>query len=435
MIFTPLFLVLLGGGLAGLLLGQLFPILYLVVPWCNLALAAAALVDYFFLTPRKLPVARILPPALALGEKREVELIFRNIHPFPLRAFFRDTPPSSFSENGKSPRLVLPPHSIRTVRYEITPYQRGAFGFGPLFLRLEGRLRLTQKQIALPLPTAVDVYPGHRNVRLFHLALRAANPQNYGLQALRRRGEGTDFHNLRDYVPGDDYRLIDWKATARRARFMVREYQEERNQQVMILLDCGRLMSPRAGKLTKLDHAANAALLVAYAALSRGDRVGLLAFSNRVTFHLAMGRGKTQLARINEALKSARLEFYESDYRQAFSFLARRLRRRSLIIVFTEVADEDSSRELLGRLMSFHPRNLPLCVTIVDSDIIAEREMVPDNEDEVFRKAAAAEFLHRSETLFRRMEDRGALVVNAPADRLSLSVLNKYLEIKSRGRL
>lgn len=436
MILTPRCIILLAGGLAGIFLGPYFPRLYPAVLVYDLLLLVLALADYLFHTsPRYLKAARSCHSVFSLEDEQEVAITLQNLRPWPVRLTIKDSPPLSFRATGKLQRLSLLPHSVKQVFYRITPYRRGRFEFGPLFLRLEGRWGLARRQVSLPLPRTVDVFPGHKNVDLFQLALHTANPQNYGLKSLRTIGEGTEFRGLREYVTGDDYRCIDWKASARRARLIVREFQAERNQQVILLLDCGRLMSPKIDNLTKLDYAANAALLVSYAALTRGDRVGLITFSSQVGSYLPPGRGSTQLARVNQTLKSAEGNFFESDYHLAFSFLARKIRRRALIIVFTEVIDQEASHTLLSHLMSFLPRHLPLCVTITDSRILEEKNRLSEKIDDVFRRTAATEYMRMYDALFRRMEDRGALVVNVPADRLSLAVVNKYLEVKRRAML
>ncbi|MBA3970356.1 MAG: DUF58 domain-containing protein, partial [Gemmatimonadetes bacterium] len=252
-------------------------------------------------------------------------------------------------------------------------------------------------------------------------------------RSARQRGEGLSFESLREYVPGDDPRRIDWKATARRGAATVRQFEAERSQNVLLMIDAGRLMSERIGGRERLDHALAAALLLADVAGKHGDRVGAFVFADRVQRFLPPAR--TPLARLADALGGTEARPVEPDYPGAFTFLAGQLRKRSLLVLFTDVIDPDASAALVGHLAAAARRHLPLVVALRNPELESAAVAPVQGEADVFTRAAAEELLGARAIALAAMHRAGVLVADTrPSDAVPL-VVNRYLEVKQRGLL
>ncbi len=302
-------------------------------------------------------------------------------------------------------------------------------------MRYRSLLGLFDRQGAYPLVEQVKVYPNLRDVRRYELATRSGLLREAGLRRVRRLGSGTEFERLRDYHPDDEYRRINWPATARRGRPITVDYQTERAQNVLVMLDVGRLMAAPVGLLSKLDYAVNTALLLSYVCLRQGDNVGLLAFADRVVAFVTPRGGHGQFQRLLETLYNVRIAPIESDYSLAFNYAALRVRRRSLVVTFTDVADPEASRLLVAALGRAATRHLPICATLRDP-IVASYATTPiTSSTAVYERVVAHTLLEARRDTLRLLAARGVITLDVAADRLSPAVIDEYLAIKARGRL
>jgi uncharacterized protein (DUF58 family) len=281
----------------------------------------------------------------------------------------------------------------------------------------------------------VQVYPNFRLAGRMELLGRRSHLLRTGLHSLRRRGEGRTFESLRDYVRGDDTRHMDWKATARRSKPIVREYEVERHQNVLLMLDAGRMMTAQVGNLTKLDAAVNAALLVTHAAVTHGDKVGLLVFGEDVLAYLPPRAGRTQIGRVLESLYGVQPSLVEPDYGGAFRYLAARRLQRALILVFTDLVDARASARLLRHVSALMPHHLALLVAIADPTLERYAQAVPATIGSVYRQAVARDLLQDRAEALRGITARGGLALDVPPEALNIAVVNRYLEVKRRGIL
>jgi uncharacterized protein (DUF58 family) len=319
--------------------------------------------------------------------------------------------------------------------YPIRPPHRGAFEFGPIDLRIWRARGWWMRQLRLPAEQAAAVYPDVLAIRQYQLTLRRGMPYRPGQRRSRPPGAATAFAGLRDYLPGDDPRRIHWKATARRDQPVTTEVEAERGQQVMILLDCGRLMTAPAGNLSKLDHAVNAALLLGWLAQQQGDRVGLVAFTDQVDSFLAPRRSPAQVSRLSGALYGVRAQYVEPDFGEAFSVVARRVSRRSLVVVLTDVLDPGASRDLVAQALWLSGRHLVLVVAMEDPALIAARDAPVDRSARAYEWAAAEELLSARRQSFEALRRGGVLGLDVPAGKLSPALVERYLELKERALL
>ena len=254
-----------------------------------------------------------------------------------------------------------------------------------------------------------------------------------GQRRMRFKGHGREFESLREFVPGDEIRHISWSASARRGKLVTREYQVERSQNILVMIDAGRMMTARIEKLTKLDNAINAALSIAYVALYGGDNIGLLTFCRKVITFLPPKHGHEQLNQVMEGLYGVKPQLIEPNYPRAFNFVEANCRKRSLVIILTDLIDRESSNELLTYTQGLIPRHLPLIVAIGDNDLRGLVKQEPRSVSDVYRQSVAEELLQQREEALARIVRLGGLALDVPAGRLSFELVNKYLEVKARG--
>jgi uncharacterized protein (DUF58 family) len=279
------------------------------------------------------------------------------------------------------------------------------------------------------------VYPNLLAVRKYDLLTRRARLEEAGFRQTRRRGWGTEFESLREYVPDDEFRWIDWKATARRRRPISREYEVERNQTIVILLDAGRMMSAELAGLSKLDHAINAALMLGYVASLKDDSVGLIAFADDIQAYIPARRGRAHLSLMAEGLCHVQAVLREPDYGRAFAYLHTVARKRALVVVFTDLIDPEASERLLSQVAALYPHHLPLVVALSDTTVLGVARGVPQSAEEAYEKAVAEQLLTARDRALAVLKSRGALILDVPPDELSVQVVSRYLELKARGRL
>lgn len=385
--------------------------------------------------PDALEFVRELPIKLSIGVPNPVRLRIVNRGERGAVLFGRETPPSGFGGVRTFGPLGAAPRGEAAVTLHFTPGHRGAYRFGDPGIRSMGPLGLAGRQFTVPLAEECRVYPDILAVQRYALLARKGTLYELGIRATRYAGAGTEFESLRDYQRGDDYRDIDWKATARRARPVVRRFEVERSQTIVLAVDAGRLMQPVVGGLSKLDRAINAALLLAYLATRGGDLVGLLVFGRDVHTFLPPKKGHRQFLAVLEALYSVEGRTEESDYARALTFLSTRLSRRSLVVLFTDVVGQEPSRRLIAVLKGLMPRHLPLVITQRNRDIERRARADARTESAVFGVAVAEDVLRDKAEALGVLAARGALVLDVDAEELSVAAVNRYLEVKARGRL
>jgi uncharacterized protein (DUF58 family) len=408
--------------------------------WVTLLLlglvGVGVLVD-FRVTARleRLTVRREIADRLSLGIENPITIVVDNRGPRGVELRVRDEVPDVFRASTLFLEGEAGPGVEARLRYTVTPARRGDFLFGQVVVRYRSALGLFWRQRDHPCERAVKVYPNLRGLQRYELLIRRGLLTDAGTRVARRFGPGTEFERLREYVPDDEFRRINWKATARRGIPISAEYETERSQNVVVVLDAGRLMAAVADDLTKLDHALNAALLLSYAATLRGDRVGLLAYADRVISFLPPRPGRRAFLEILDQLYRLEPEPTESDHARALSYLATRNLRRSLLVLFTDLADPEPSRSLVAHLARAAEHHLATVVTIADPALTRPADREPRDAQELYEKAVAQRLLEERRQTLAVLARRGIITLDLPADRLSPQVVATYLEMKARGRI
>jgi len=317
----------------------------------------------------------------------------------------------------------------------VTPLRRGNYRFGNLTLRWLGPLGLLVRQARVASATDVKVYPNLLDVQRYDLLLRRNRLQEMGLRHSRQRGEGTEYERLREYLPDDDFRRIDWKATARRNRPITVEYETERSQNIFLAIDTGRMMQSPVERIAKLDYVINSALLLTYVAIGKGDKVGLLTFADQVGAFLSAGQGKGQFYKALELLYAIRPQPVEPDYHTGLSYLALKQRKRSLVVLFTDLSGGRSMSDLVSHAAVLQRTHLVLVVTIADPDVLTAAHQQPHDTLGAYQRAVAGQILEDRRLALDRLRQQGVLVLDTPANQLSTDVINRYLELKGQTRL
>lgn len=436
-VFTNRFLVLLSAGFVLLSLGWLATgILYLTIAY-DLGLIVLAAVDYYICeTESFFRIERVMDDRFSMGADNPVKIRLINRSNRPIEVLMKDEyPPEMELLTPREARLRISANRSGEWHYSLLPTARGDYRFGDTALRLRSRLGLVWRQLEFPTSRTVRVYPNIQEARKNELYAHRNRDLKLGHRRMRVKGAGREFESLRDFVIGDEVRHISWPATARRGKLITRQYTIERSQNIVVMLDAGRLMTARIGNLTKLDHAINATLSIAYVAVAGGDNVGLLAFSRTILSFIPPKRGRDQINRVMEALYNIEPQLIEPSYARAFNFLGLNCHRRSLIIILTDLVDRDASAELLSHASKLAPHHLPLIVTIGDSDLRALVRSSPQSPSEVYRQSVAEEILRQREEALSRIHQLGGLALDVPAGRLSFELVNKYLDVKERGLL
>jgi uncharacterized protein (DUF58 family) len=372
---------------------------------------------------------------LSLGADNRVEL--QIVHRSPRRSTIevRDDPPPEFRSNPPVLAGQLIPGRRWQGDYIVHPHRRGNYQFGDVYLRWHGPLRLVQRQGRLQADSGVKVYPNMLGVRRYDLLLRQNRLQELGLRHARLTGQGTEFERLREYRPDDEYRRINWKATARRLRPITVAYQTERSQNIVVVLDTGRLMQSPVGKMAKLDYAINATLLLTYVAAGIGDKVGLLTFAGDVQDYVAPRQGRRQFYRLLDRLYAVESQPVEPDYGQGLGYLAHRQRRRALIVIFTDIAAGESMNVLVRHVRLLARSNLPLVVTISDPDLLQMAHRYPQDSAQVYERAMAGQLLQQRRMTLERLRRHGVQILDSPANQLTPDVVSRYLDLKRQSRI
>jgi uncharacterized protein (DUF58 family) len=423
-----------GAGLIALAVAS--PVLGLVAVVYHAGLVIIAARDLALVPGRSgYVVKRTVPEPFSLGEPEEVTIEVENPAAAGLWARIADHAPGGLRPAPRELPGRFDERGVVQLGYRTYSPRRGTYTFGPVDLQVWRDEGWWRRQVRLPLPRQVAVFPNVVAIKRIQLSLRRGLRAMAGMRRARPPGASTAFAGLRDYVRGDDVRRVSWTATARRDRPVMVEVEAERGQQVIIAVDCGRLMTAPAGDLDKLDHAVNAALMLAWVAQAYGDRVGMMTFDDDVTGFIKPERGAAQLRRITEALYAVRPQYVEPDFGHAMTHLALRVGRRSMVVMLTDVQDPEASRELVSHALRLAARHLVLVVAMSDPAVLNARDAPIDSTNRAYEWAAAEEFVASRRESFELLRRGGVLGLDVVAGKLSPALVERYLELKERALL
>ena len=433
---TRRFLYLLGG--IALLLAC-SPGLPVLIPISELlgAVLIAALVADAVIGPRRrdLRISRVPIGHLALRRAAEFQYTIENRSRRAIRLTIAEDPVRTLRGSGGDAAGDVPARSEATISWSAIPIARGGDEVRALYVAFENQLGLLRRRMKVDAPESFRVFPDLSAVERYgslHVRNRLIEA---GLRKMRLRGSGTEFESLREFSDGDPFRSIDWKATARRGKVMVAQYEVERSQNLMLVLDCGRLMTPRIGDQRKLDYAVTAALSLATIAGLASDRVGVVAFAGKILAASAPRSTRSSIAKLTELLYDLEPHFEEANYARAFAYLRAHLHKRSLIVFLTDVIDPVSQATVFAELGSLAHRHLVMCVFMNDAAVTQALATPPHDEASAYRASVALDLLDERKTAAAMLTRTGAVVLDVPAAKLSTALIDEYLRVKQRGLL
>ena len=395
-----------------------------------------ALIDLLLApAPSSIEVARDLPGVVSLGAEATVAWRLRCRSRRRVPVLVADELAPSLRAGDRRVRVRLEPGDEVRASTTIRPARRGRFVPTEVVVRVTGPLGLLSRQRKRKLPGQLRVFPPFRSKEEAELRIDRARLLEVGLRSAAGRGGGTEFDQLRDYSVDDEFRRIDWAASARVDRPIVRTYRAERNQTVITLLDNGRVMAGQVGDVPRVEHAMDAVMMMTAVATRLGDRAGLVAFDHRIRAVVTPGHGANQLTRVTEAMYDLEPALAESDYRGAFTTTLARFRRRALLVVLTDLVEQAVGDFLLPALPLISAQHLVVIGAVQDPEVVAWAHASPDNPGEAHRKAAAVAALAARERTVGRLRGLGATVVDAVPGRLAPELADAYLRVKATGRL
>ena len=382
---------------------------------------------------RDIAITRRIPDHISLRSPATVAYDVANRSRVAVRLVVVDAPVRTLAFGASVPPCEIPAEQRVTIERIATPHSRGTDAFTTMYAWYENGFGLLRRRACASAPRDFRVYPDLSAVRRYgslHIRNRLVEA---GVRRMRLRGGGTEFESLREYSEGDAFRAIDWKATARRGKLMVAQHEVERSQDVMLALDCGRLMTARVGAQRKLDYAITAALSLASIASLAHDRVGVTAFAATMLAARAPRSTAASIHALTNAISDIEPRFEESDYALAASYLRSHLHRRSLIVLFTDAIDPIAQSTVLAELASLAKRHHVLCVFMNDAAVENALTSTPATIDDAYGTAVAIELSRERAQATRVLARLGIDVLDVPAPKLATATIDEYLRIKSRG--
>ena len=377
-----------------------------------------------------LEVRREVAERLHIGVAAEVTVAVRNLGRSALRLQLRDTPPQSLGDGDLGDPVLLPAGAEHRFSYSVRPCDRGAYRFPEVWVRCWSPLRLWLRQFRLGVDSTVSVYPDIRALTDVSPLMIRKLYSELGVKEQRRRGSGMEFDHIKEYTPDDGTHGMDWKATARRCKPMVRTYRIEQNHDVVVGLDTGRLMGTRVGGITKLDHAINAALLLGRVCLVNGDRPGVLAFNDRVQTFLKPAGDRGQMERMLHALHDLDSDFSETSFRRALITMDTVQRKRSLVVLLTDFVHGQADEHLIHSVLGLSRRHLVLFVALRDPHLDELADAVPGDLPAVYTKVVAQGLDQDRQKVMQLLRSRGVHTLDLQPAQVTQRVLNRYLQLR-----
>lgn len=411
------------------------PFLFIPAQFSLYMLAGLTLWDIYLLFRLEtgLKAERILPEKLSNGDVNDIYIELSHNYGFKISANVTDEIPPEFQYRDLNIQTTLERHSTRRVRYVLVPRFRGKVGFGYIIVTIQSPLSLAGRRFVTGFPQETSVYPSFKKMHQFHLKGLNSRLSAFGLRKTLRRGHSMEFDNIKEYVSGDDFRTVNWKATAKTGQMMVNQYQEEISQTIYSVLDKGRVMKMPFHGLSLLDYAINAILMISYVVVQKNDYAGFFSFSKKPEDIVLPGKRSLQMQKIMNALYNVRTDFFESNYSALYQWISRHVHHRSMFILFTNFETQDALQRQLPYLKLITQKHLLLIIFFENTELKDWIQKPAENTKTVFDKIAAEKFLYEQKLIVRTLTQNGIHTILTRPENTTIDTINKYLEIKKLG--
>ncbi|AFD09218.1 hypothetical protein Solca_4228 [Solitalea canadensis DSM 3403] len=376
---------------------------------------------------------RFMAEKLSNGSENEIILYLENKYNFSVNVKVIDEIPHQFQKRDALFKESLKKGQTKKLKYLLRPVKRGEYEFGAINIFISSIIGLARRRFRFEQGKTVPVYPSFIQMRKYELLAISNRLQEIGIKRIRRIGHSSEFEQIKAYVPGDDTRTINWKATARKSSLMVNNYQDEKSQQVYCIIDKGRAMKMPFEGLSLLDYSINASLVLANSAMIKGDKAGIITFSSRISSVLKADKKPVHLQHILELLYNQRTNYQESDYESLFANIRLNINQRSLLVLFTNFESRAGMRRQLPYLQRLAKHHLLLVVFFENTELEELLDSKPENTEDIYLKTIAEKFSYDKKLIVKELNQHGIHTVLTPPSKLTVNTLNKYLEFKSRG--
>ena len=416
------------------MLGYIVPELFTAAIVVLIFTAIAVLVDFYLLYrhTRGVEAHRITGDRLSNGDENKIVLRIRNNYDFKIQCIIIDELPYQLHERNWYRQLQIMADSEVALDYFVTPQERGEYLFGNINVYVQGPLSLIKRRYIFKEEKVVKVYPSYIQMRRYQLLAVGTHFQETGVKRIRKLGHSMEFEQIKEYVRGDDYRTINWKATARHGNFMVNTYTDERSQQIYCIINKGRVMKMPFGGMTLLDYAINASLVLAAVALQKQDKAGLITFAQQLDVFVPADKKPTQINTILETLYRQTTNFLEPDLEKLFSVVRNRITQRSLLILFTNFESFESLERELPSLKKLAHYHLLMVVFFENTELKDLAESKAVTTEQIYIKTIAEKFRYEKQLIVKELQKHGIITVLSTPQRLTVNALNKYLELKNK---
>ncbi len=410
-------------------------ILYTIAWLLFLTLAVLFLFDLIILFRFKngLNARRLLPDKFSNSDENPVPITLTNNYPFKTHIKIIDELPEQFQKRDFDYETSIVSNNTHDFEYLVKPVERGEYHFGSLNVYVSSDLQIIAKRYRFDTSQMVAVYPSYIQMRKYEFLAMSNRLTEFGLKKIRRIGHTMEFEQIKNYVPGDDIRTINWKATAKRAQLMVNQYQDEKSQPIYSIIDLGRVMKMPFEGLKLLDYAINSTLAFSNIALLKNDKAGMLAFSKKVDTIVPASNKRTHINVLNEALYNIDTQFTDSDYGYLYATIKRKITHRSLLILYTNFEHISALKRQLPFLKAIAKQHLLVTVFFENTEL---DYLITENAEDlqsIYHKTIAEKFTYEKRLIVKELENRGVHAILTKPQHLTVNVINKYLEFKAKG--
>jgi len=376
---------------------------------------------------------RIAPDRLSNGDENEIGIALENFYSFPVTLRLFDELPHQFQKRDLEFNLTLKAGESKRLSYFLRPVKRGEYSFGAVNVFVRSPLGIFSRRFRFSSDKLVPVYPSYLQMRKYELLAIHHRLTETGIKKIRRIGQNQEFELIKEYVSGDDFRTVNWKATSRRSRLMVNQFQDERSQQVYSLIDKGRVMQMPFNGMSLLDYAINATLVVSNIAVKKSDKAGLITFQDRIGSLLPAGRTNNQMAAIQEVLYNQKTAFLETDYSALYNTVRRKISHRSLLLLFTNFESIYALQRQLPYLINMAHQHLLVVIFFENTELKEWIEQPAEDLKRIYHKAIAERFSFEKKMIVKELQKHGIQSILTAPEKLTINTINKYLELKARN--